>query len=129
MTDWNLGNLVPKELLNKVYDDAVSPSAKQIGRLGEDVIKTARLLLSPLQVTAAVGDRLEAMMSFSCRATKHGFFSGSNRKNFPLSTTSTWMHLAKHSRTELWRKHRSQKQSFTLSTSLTFTMSTFHPLA
>jgi hypothetical protein len=62
MTDWNLGNLVPKELLNKVYDDAVSPSAKQIGRLGEDVIKTARLLLSPLQVTAAVGDRLEAMI-------------------------------------------------------------------
>jgi abortive infection alpha-like protein len=58
----NLGDLVPKELLNKVYDDALSGSAKQVGKLSEDTIKAARLLLAPLQVGAAIQDRFENMM-------------------------------------------------------------------
>jgi len=58
----DLGNLVPKETIGKFYDDAVAPAAKQVGKFGEDVAKTARLILSPLQVTAAFGDRLEAMI-------------------------------------------------------------------
>ena len=58
----NLGDLVPKELLNKIYDDALSGSAKQIGKLSEDTIKTARLLLAPLQVGAALQHRFENMM-------------------------------------------------------------------
>ncbi|WP_051677744.1 Abi-alpha family protein [Bradyrhizobium sp. URHD0069] len=58
----NLGDIVPKELLNKVYDDALSGSAKQVGKLSEDTIKTARLLLAPLQVGAALQERFERMM-------------------------------------------------------------------
>jgi len=37
--NFNLGDLIPKELLNKVYDDALSGSAKQVGKLSEDTLK------------------------------------------------------------------------------------------
>lgn len=57
-----LGKLIPKEVIEKVYDDAVSDPAKEVGKLGVDVVKTARLLLAPLQVLAAGQDRLEAML-------------------------------------------------------------------
>lgn len=57
--DINLGDLIPKELLSKIYDDALSGSAKQVGKLGEDTVKVARLLLAPIQVGAAIQDRLE----------------------------------------------------------------------
>ena len=58
----NLGKLVPKEALNKLYDDALSAPAKQLGKLGEDAMKTARLLLAPLQITALAQDRFAAMI-------------------------------------------------------------------
>src|ERR1700726_2497128 len=54
-----LGKLVPKETIGKVYDDALSGPAKEIGKLGTDVVKTARLILAPLQYGAAYQDRLE----------------------------------------------------------------------
>src|SRR6266478_4724560 len=54
--------LVPTELLNKIYDDAISGSAKQIGKMGEDALKTARLMLAPLRLGAALQDRFENMM-------------------------------------------------------------------
>jgi hypothetical protein len=54
-----LGKLVPKKTIGKVYDDALSGPAKEIGKLGTDVVKTARLLLAPLQYGAAYQDRLE----------------------------------------------------------------------
>jgi hypothetical protein len=60
--NFNLGDLIPKELLNKVYDDALSGSAKQVGKLSEDTLKTARLLLAPLQVGAALQERFESMV-------------------------------------------------------------------
>src|SRR5882672_12762516 len=60
--NFNLEDLIPKELLNKVYDDALSGSAKQVGKLSEDTLKTARLLLAPLQVGAALQERFESMM-------------------------------------------------------------------
>ncbi|MCK1518623.1 DUF4393 domain-containing protein [Bradyrhizobium sp. 190] len=58
----NLGKLVPKEALNKLYDDALSAPAKQIGKLGEDAMKAARLLLAPLQLAALAQDRFAAMI-------------------------------------------------------------------
>jgi hypothetical protein len=58
----NLGKLVPKEALNKLYDDALSAPAKQLGKLGEDAMKTARLLLAPLQLAALAQDRFAAMI-------------------------------------------------------------------
>jgi hypothetical protein len=54
-----LGKLVPKKTIGKLYDDALSGPAKEIGKLGTDVVKTARLLLAPLQYGAAFQDRLE----------------------------------------------------------------------
>jgi hypothetical protein len=54
-----LGKLVPKKTVGKVYDDVLSGPFKQIGKLGTDVVKTARLLLAPLQYAAAYQDRLE----------------------------------------------------------------------
>jgi Abortive infection alpha len=54
-----LGKLVPKETIGKVYDDALSGPAKEIGKLGTDVVKTTRFLLAGLQYLAAYQDRLE----------------------------------------------------------------------
>jgi hypothetical protein len=54
-----LGKFVPKKTIGKLYDDALSGPAKEIGKLGTDVVKTARLLLAPLQYGAAYQERLE----------------------------------------------------------------------
>lgn len=56
-----LGKLVPKETIGKVYDDALSGPAKQVGKFGTDALKTARLLLAPLQIMASYQDRLERL--------------------------------------------------------------------
>lgn len=48
--------------VEKVYDDAASPIFKQIGSLGADLAKTARLLLFPIQITASLQDRLEVLL-------------------------------------------------------------------
>lgn len=61
MPDWfeSLAKVLPGE---KMYDDALAPAAKQVGRLGEDTVKTARLMLAPLQIAAHFQDRLENML-------------------------------------------------------------------
>lgn len=58
----DLGKLVPKETLTKLYDDAVGGPAKELGKLGTDAIKVARLILAPLQIGAAFQDRFERMV-------------------------------------------------------------------
>ena len=55
----SLGKLAPKKTIGKLYDDALSGPAREVGKLGTDAIKTARLLLAPLQYAAAYQDRLE----------------------------------------------------------------------
>lgn len=45
--------------VEKLYEDAISPSAEQIGKLSKDTIKTIRLLFAPIQVLSALQDRLE----------------------------------------------------------------------
>lgn len=57
-----LGKLIPKETIGKLYDDLLSGTAKEVGKFGADVAKTARLILAPLQVTAALQDRFVAMV-------------------------------------------------------------------
>ncbi|EKZ96481.1 Abi-alpha family protein [Cupriavidus metallidurans] len=53
---------VPEELLVKLYDDLISPSAKEVGGVISDATKTARLLLTaPLQLAAAYQDRFRRM--------------------------------------------------------------------
>jgi hypothetical protein len=40
-----------------IYDDAVSPAARQLGGLGEDRLKAVRFALFPIQLAAAAQDR------------------------------------------------------------------------
>lgn len=54
--------LIPKEALNKAYDDLLAGPFQEVGKIGTDVAKTARLLLAPLQVTAAFQDRFAGML-------------------------------------------------------------------
>jgi len=54
--------LIPKEVLLRVYEDALSEGAREFGKLGKDAVKTARLLLAPLQIGAALQDRLAPMI-------------------------------------------------------------------
>ena len=46
------------KLLPEVYSDALASAMKQIGHIGEDALKTFRLVLFPLQYTGALQDRL-----------------------------------------------------------------------
>jgi hypothetical protein len=55
----DLGKLIPKQTIERLYDDALSGPAKEIGKVTTDAFKTARLLLAPIQFAAAFQDRLE----------------------------------------------------------------------
>jgi hypothetical protein len=57
-----LGKLIPKEAIGKLYDDMLSGPAKELGKLGTDAVKVVRLLLAPLQIVAAFQDRFEPMV-------------------------------------------------------------------
>jgi hypothetical protein len=46
------------EVAREAYTDLASDTFKQAGKLGEDIAKTLRLILFPLQFTAALQDRL-----------------------------------------------------------------------
>ena len=47
-----------EKLAPEVYSDALTSAMKQIGHIGEDALKTFRLILFPLQFTGALQDRL-----------------------------------------------------------------------
>ena len=51
--------ILPAKVVERLYSDGVSDSAKEISKLGVDVVKTARLFLAPFQVAAAFQDRFE----------------------------------------------------------------------
>lgn len=48
--------------VEKTYDDVLSPGFKELGKVGTDLAKTARLLLAPLQIAASFQDRLERFL-------------------------------------------------------------------
>lgn len=52
----DLNKVIPGE---KVYDDALSPAMKQIGKSLESVAKTSRFLLAPIEYLATQHDRWE----------------------------------------------------------------------
>jgi hypothetical protein len=52
----NIKNIIP---VDKVYEDALSPAMKQIGKSLESVAKTSRFLLAPIDYLAAQHDRWE----------------------------------------------------------------------
>ncbi|MEZ0605708.1 DUF4393 domain-containing protein [Paraburkholderia sp. IW21] len=58
MDEQDLLNAVPGELLQAAYSDGVSDTLKEVGKIGVDFAKTARLLLFPVQFGAMLQDRL-----------------------------------------------------------------------
>jgi hypothetical protein len=57
-----LDKLLPAKVIEKAYDDAVSPAAKEVGQAAADIVKTARLLLAPFQLGAAFQDRFALLV-------------------------------------------------------------------
>ncbi len=51
--------------IKEIYRDALSPGAKQVGYLIEDMAKTLRLVLAPAQVTAILQDRFRDFIQSS----------------------------------------------------------------
>lgn len=51
--------ILDSKTVERVYVDAVSPSARQFGALGQDTLKALRLFTAPIQLAAAYQDRLE----------------------------------------------------------------------
>ena len=54
-----IGEALKSKIVEKAYDDAGSKPAKQIGEFAEDVVKSARLVLFPFQIAAAIQDRID----------------------------------------------------------------------
>ncbi|MGH6984763.1 MAG: Abi-alpha family protein [Stellaceae bacterium] len=50
-----------------IYDDAISPSSKQLGQLTADILKTLQLTLAPIQALGALQDRYRAFLDQSLR--------------------------------------------------------------
>ncbi|HEY8037673.1 MAG TPA: hypothetical protein VIF37_19010 [Methylobacter sp.] len=46
------------EVAKAIYSDIVSSTLQEIGKIGVDAVKTFRLALFPLQISAALQDRL-----------------------------------------------------------------------
>lgn len=59
---------VAKQLpVKEAYSDVLSPGLKETGRFVEDMTKTLRLVLAPLQVTAALQDRFSKFLDQAIR--------------------------------------------------------------
>ena len=50
------------KLVEKVYDDGVSPAMKEAGKIPVDLVKLARLILAPIQILGALQDRFEIIV-------------------------------------------------------------------
>ena len=57
-----VGKALESNVVEKAYGDVASPAFKELGKVGADVVKTARLLLAPLQIAATFQDRLERFL-------------------------------------------------------------------
>lgn len=51
------------KLAEKIYDDGLSSPVLEISKFGVDVVKTARLILAPLQIAASFQDRFETFLN------------------------------------------------------------------
>lgn len=61
--DADIVNELAKHLpVKEAYADVVSPAAKQVGLLAEDIVKTLRLALVPFQLGSAYQDRLRTFI-------------------------------------------------------------------
>jgi hypothetical protein len=55
--------LLPAKVIEKVYDDIGSATAKEMSKIAVDLVKTARLFLAPIQLAAAFQDRFERFVA------------------------------------------------------------------
>lgn len=53
--------------IKDAYEDALSPGMKQVGSIGESLLKTVHLALAPIQWTAALQDRYAKFLDSSVR--------------------------------------------------------------
>ena len=58
----NIDKIIDSKTVEKVYDDGLSSTIKEISKFGVDAIKTARLILAPLQIAASFQDRFERFL-------------------------------------------------------------------
>ena len=56
MNSEEINSIIPAD---KIYSDTLSPAMKQIGKALENVVKTSRFLLAPIDYLAAYSDRWE----------------------------------------------------------------------
>jgi hypothetical protein len=56
------------EVAKAIYSDIVSSTLQEIGKIGVDAVKTFRLALFPLQISAALQDRLALYIDSAIRA-------------------------------------------------------------
>ncbi|HET6232493.1 MAG TPA: Abi-alpha family protein [Longimicrobiaceae bacterium] len=49
-------------IVEKVYDDVLAPSLRQVGALSEDIVKALRLFTAPIQLVATYQDRLRVFL-------------------------------------------------------------------
>ena len=61
-----IGDALNSNVAEKAYDDAISKAAKQFGAFGGDFFKAARLVLFPIQIAAAMQDKLERTLEHVC---------------------------------------------------------------
>lgn len=54
--------LLPTKVIENAYEDLASAPAKELSKVGVDIVKTARLFLAPIQLVAAFQDRFERMV-------------------------------------------------------------------
>lgn len=54
--------LLPAKVIERAYDDVASIPAREASKIAVDLVKTARLLLAPIQLAAAFQDRFERVV-------------------------------------------------------------------
>lgn len=64
----DLSKLLPTKVVEQAYSDAVSDTLKEVSKIGVDAAKTVRLILFPLQFTAAFQDRLARYIDRAVRS-------------------------------------------------------------
>lgn len=70
-TDGAFAKELAKQLpVRAIYDDALSPGAKQIGSLAGDLVKTLMLALAPVQMLGALQDRYREFLDRSVRRVR-----------------------------------------------------------
>lgn len=79
------------KIIEKIYDDGLSSPVIEVSKIGTDFVKSARLILAPLQIAAAFQDRFEIFLkNLNKRVT------GENQIQPPAELTSVCIERMKY---------------------------------